>query len=348
MTILLEVKGLAKSFGGVQAVKGIDFAVMEGRCTALLGPNGAGKTTTIRMLTGLLKASAGTVAVGGAGAAGTGSEIGDRRAMLGYLPQAPSFYNWMSGLEYAAYAGKLCGLAPKQAKERAKELLAAVGLEQAGNRRIGGYSGGMKQRLGLAQALVHRPRLLVMDEPVSALDPIGRREVLTLLQGLKSETTILFSTHLLHDAEELCDDIVIMASGEVALQGSLQGIRSENRQPLIELDLEEGAESKKWLQAFVEKRNAGVYNAVPDSNLKRTNGTVVDNVFNPGEDSASELRGMVKEAELRGYALKLSVDDLAGARQLLLQELAEKRLNVRRLELGYSSLEDLFMKAVGV
>src|SRR5690606_32474149 len=133
---------------------------------------------------------------------------------------------------------------------RAKELLERVGLADAAKRRIRGYSGGMKQRLGLAQALVHAPRLLVMDEPVSALDPLGRREVLGLLRDLKQETTVLFSTHVLHDAEELCDDVIIIRDGQVALQGSLSSIRSDHRKPIIELRVEDDTESKVWLDQF--------------------------------------------------------------------------------------------------
>jgi len=310
---LMEVKGLSKSFGTMKAVKSIDFSIQEGRCVALLGPNGAGKTTTIRMLTGLLAPTAGEVSFRSL-APGE-----DRRALIGYLPQTPAFHNWMSGMEYVVYAGRLCGLGASEAKNRAKELLERVGLADAAKRKLGGYSGGMKQRLGLAQALVHQPKLLVMDEPVSALDPLGRREVLRLLKELKSETTVLFSTHVLHDAEELCDDVVIIRSGEVALQGSLASIRSQHRQPVIELKLDEdNTRGMDWARAFVQRTNSG-------------------------EASYSWL----SEAELHGNRLHLTAAHMDEARQALLEELARHSVPFSRLEVGYSSLEDLFMKVVG-
>jgi len=313
MAELMQVKGLTKSFGTMKAVKSIDFSIQEGRCVALLGPNGAGKTTTIRMLTGLLAPTAGEVQFRSL-APGE-----DRRALIGYLPQSPSFHNWMSGLEYVVYAGRLCGLGASEAKNRAKELLERVGLADAAKRKLGGYSGGMKQRLGLAQALVHQPKLLVMDEPVSALDPLGRREVLRLLQELKSETTVLFSTHVLHDAEDLCDDVVIIRSGEVALQGSLASIRSQHRQPVIELKLDEDhPRGMDWARTFVQRANSREANY-----------------------------SWLSEAELRGNRLHVNAVNMDKARQALLEELTRHSVPFSRLEVGYSSLEDLFMKVVG-
>lgn len=312
MKELLQVNGLVKTFGQTQAVKGISFQIQEGNCTALLGPNGAGKTTTIRMLTGLLKPTEGSIVFHGL------REGEDRRSLLGYLPQSPAFHNWMSGMEYVVYAGRLCGLSAADAKKRAQELLERVGLAEAAKRRIGGYSGGMKQRLGLAQALVHRPKLLVMDEPVSALDPIGRREVLSLLKELKSETTVLFSTHVLHDAEELCDDVVIVRSGQVALQGALSQIRSEHRRPIIQLRLEDHIPSQEWAASFV----------------KRTS-------------SDERWKTLIEETNLNASTIQLTVNDMDKARQALTEELAREKVSFSRLEAGYSSLEDLFMKVVG-
>lgn len=316
MTKLLEVSGLAKSFGAVQAVKKVDFAIEEGHCVALLGPNGAGKTTTIRMITGLLKPTAGQLEFHGVDAGG------NPKSMLGYLPQSPTFYNWMSGYEYVVYAGKLCGLSADTAKKRAKELLERVGLADAAKRRIRGYSGGMRQRLGLAQALVHQPRLLIMDEPVSALDPLGRREVLTLLRELKKETTVLFSTHVLHDAEELCDDVIIIRDGQVALQGSLSDVRNEHRKPIIELRMEADAHSEKWLSAFMKRmKEAG-----PQSRQSQ----------------------LFESVEAEQGVVRFTANEVDAARQLLLDELAREQVKVKRLEVGYTSLEDLFMKAVSL
>ncbi len=175
---LVEVANLTKSFGSVAAVSNISFTITQGRCTALLGPNGAGKTTTLNILAGLLRSSAGEVAF-------EGIPFGsDHRGIIGYLPQQVAFPGWMTGFEYLRMVGELFGLSGIKARKRALDLLATLGLEEAGGRRIGGYSGGMNQRLGLAQAMVRHPRLLILDEPVSGLDPVGRRDLLELLKNL--------------------------------------------------------------------------------------------------------------------------------------------------------------------
>lgn len=314
MTAMLQVQGLTKSFGTVNAVKGIDFKIEEGHCVALLGPNGAGKTTTIKMITGLLKQTAGQMDFLGKPANGNQGEL------IGYLPQSPTFYNWMSGQEYVIYAGRLCGLTAAAAKKSAKELLERVGLSQAAKRRIGTYSGGMKQRLGLAQALVHQPKLLVMDEPVSALDPLGRREVLQLLRELKKETTVLFSTHVLHDAEELCDDVIIIRNGGIALQGAISTIRNDHRKPIIELQLDDDARSEKWISSYINRIQAEI----------------------KGDYKSS----LFLDAGIKDRIARFTVKEVDAARGELLQELAREDVKVSRLEVGQTSLEDLFMKVV--
>src|SRR5699024_6824411 len=158
---------------------------------ALLGPNGAGKTTTLRMLSGLLKPTTGTIHIANA------KKGEDVRHDIGYLPQYPVFHPWMTGKEFLTYVGQLAYLTKKEAAEKADQLLQKVAIYEARNKRIGKYSGGMKQRLGIAQAMIHDPKVLLLDEPVSSLDPIGRREVLTLMEELKQQTTLLFSTHIL-------------------------------------------------------------------------------------------------------------------------------------------------------
>jgi len=314
MSALLQVKGLTKTFGTVDAVAGIDFSIATGHCVALLGPNGAGKTTTIKMITGLLKQTAGQMDFMGS------AQAGNHRELIGYLPQSPSFYNWMTGMEYVIYAGRLCGLSAAEAKKRAKELLERVGISSAAKRRIGSYSGGMKQRLGLAQALVHQPKLLVMDEPVSALDPIGRREVLELLRELKRETTVLFSTHVLHDAEELCDDVIIIRNGKVALQGAIEKIRNEHRKPIIELQIERDANSERWLSSYVERIQPAFTN--------------------------SSKTSLFQDVQLLNGIARFTVNEVDAARRSLLEELTREQIKVSKLEIGHSSLEDLFMRVV--
>src|SRR5699024_5370688 len=142
-----------------------------------------------------------------------------------YLPQYPVFYSWMTGLEFLMYSGELAHLSKSEATKRAHALLEKVGIAEAKNRRIGKYSGGMKQRLGIAQAIIHQPKLLMLDEPVSSLDPIGRREILTLMNELKNDMTILFSTHILGDADKISDDILLLHHGQIVESGSMEELR---------------------------------------------------------------------------------------------------------------------------
>ena len=297
---LLQVTELEKSFGATKAVKRISFQLEEGRCTTLLGPNGAGKTTTLRMLAGLLEPTAGRIALSGA-------EQAELRSLIGYLPQYPSFYPWMTGKEFLVFAGQLSHMKHKEAMSRADDMLAAVGLAEAGRRRIGGYSGGMKQRLGLAQAMMHRPRLIILDEPVSALDPIGRREVLDMMKALKEQTTILFSTHVLPDAEEITDDLLIMNQGEIIIAGTLRDVMEEHRQPVIRLRGESSL--VMW------------------------------------EEALGKLPG-IEQATCEGDQAELIVSDREVGRASLVRFIADQAIAIRKLEVAELSLEDLFMKAV--
>lgn len=230
--MLVTVQQLSKQFKKHTAVHPISFSIGKGRCIALLGPNGAGKTTTLQMLAGLLEPTAGRIEF-------LGSKQKDNRARIGFLPQHPTFFNWMTAKEFLQFAGELSHVPRKQLSERIDETLAFVRLEDVKNRRIGGFSGGMKQRLGLAQALLHEPELLILDEPVSALDPTGRREVLQLIDQLKSNMTILFSTHILHDAEQVCEDILMLKKGRLIWSGTLEGLKQEYDSLEIKLQTKE-------------------------------------------------------------------------------------------------------------
>lgn len=301
---LLKVEGLTKKFGSFTAVDELAFQIQPGRCVALLGPNGAGKTTTLRMLAGLLKPSAGQL-IWNNGM----DQVKDIRRWIGYLPQMPMFYGWMSGREFLRYVGKLAHLPTKEANERAEEMLERVGLKDAARRKISGYSGGMKQRLGLAQAMVHRPKLLMLDEPVSALDPIGRREVLDLMQTIRQETTILFSTHVLHDAEEVCDDVLIMSDGQIAVQGSLQEVRQQHRKPIIRLQVDPSEGTSAWLDSLAQK----AYTA---------------------------------ESMVERDRITLTVNDMDQAAHDILSEALARQVSIVKYEAGQTSLEDLFLKVV--
>lgn len=298
---VVTVNQLSKTYNGNQVVKGLTFDLHPGKCVALLGPNGAGKTTTLRMLSGLLKPSNGSVSFEGMG------EKGDIREYIGYLPQYPVFHNWMTGKEFLIYVGQLAHLTKKDASERADTLLKRVGIADAGNRKIGKYSGGMKQRLGIAQAMIHEPLLIMLDEPVSSLDPIGRREVLTLMEELKEQTTILFSTHILSDAEEVSDDLLLMSQGEIVESGSIQQLREKHQTAKIELAFHEDQE------VYLEK--------------------------------VKEITG-VKEARIERNEIILLVEDIEKARSEILLKITEEKWPLIKFEVSRTSLEDLFMKVV--
>lgn len=228
--MLIQVKDLQKKFKDYSAVKGITFQVNKGRCIGLLGPNGAGKTTTLQMLAGLLTPTKGEIIYSG---------TKDCRRYIGFLPQHPAFFRWMTPIEFLQFVGKLSDIPKNHLKQRITEVLQFVHLTDVRNKKIGGFSGGMKQRLGLAQALLHEPELLILDEPVSALDPEGRRDVLTIIEKLKESMTILFSTHVLHDAEQVCDDIIMLKQGEIKWAGPLSHLKHEFSSSIIKIDTAE-------------------------------------------------------------------------------------------------------------
>ncbi|MFC4353714.1 ATP-binding cassette domain-containing protein [Chryseomicrobium palamuruense] len=216
----LHVENLTKHYGKEAAVQNVTFTLEPNTATALIGPNGAGKTTTLSMLTGLLNPTSGTIVVDGK----TGD---DYRHKMGFLSQYPQFYGWMSSREYMEMAARLSGVSARDARVESEKALDFVGLGDVKGKKISGFSGGMRQRLGLAQAIVHKPAFLFLDEPVSALDPIGRREILNLVKELQQSTTILYSTHILNDAQEMTDQLLFMRKGNLIEQGSLTNIQKK-------------------------------------------------------------------------------------------------------------------------
>ncbi len=237
---VLELKNVSKSFGSLEVLKDLSFAVPEGSVFGFIGKNGAGKTTTMKMILGFLPVLGGEIRV-----CGEKVNFGATRTnrYIGYLPDVPEYYGYMRPKEYLALCGQVIGQRPSDTARRSKELLNLVGLEGV-NRRISGFSRGMKQRLGIAQALIGQPRLLICDEPTSALDPVGRREILDILHRIKDRTTIVFSTHILSDVERVCDTVGILDKGKLALQGKLSDIRSTYRQDAVRVEFAspEGAE----------------------------------------------------------------------------------------------------------
>ena len=218
---ILSIKNLKKKYGNKEVLKGLDLDVPEHSVFGFVGKNGAGKTTTMKAVLGLLAPDEGEVYVCDKKVSFGQTET---NKYIGYLPDVPEFYSFMTSSEYLQFCGELCGLDEKIVKERSCKLLELVGL--AGEtHRIGGFSRGMKQRLGIAQALLNSPRLLICDEPTSALDPIGRKEILDILYAAKEQTTIIFSTHILSDVERICTNVAFLNEGVIVLQGDISTVR---------------------------------------------------------------------------------------------------------------------------
>ncbi len=234
----IEMRGLRKRFGDVLALDGLDLDVPIGSVFGLLGPNGAGKTTAIRLLAGLARPTSGSVRLFGAPAA----EV-VRAGRVGYLPQDPRFYDWMHGRELLDLVARLHGLDDRVARAaRVATAIRDAELTGAADRAVGTYSGGMRQRLGIAQALLHEPDLLVLDEPVSSLDPAGRRDVLRIVAGLRGPVTVLLSTHVLSDVERVCDRVAILDRGRLVVEGELDRLLTEHATTAFRLEPEPGQE----------------------------------------------------------------------------------------------------------
>jgi len=231
----VEIAGLTKLYGDAHALDGVDLTVAPGSVFGFLGPNGAGKTTTLRILAGLARPTAGRASILGHDVVREADTV---HALMGYLPDVPGFYKWMTAGEFLDLSGRLFGLSGAALRERKTALLDLAGLTGV-TTRIGGYSRGMKQRLGVAQALINAPRLLLLDEPTSALDPIGRREVLEMIAALAGRTTVFFSTHILADVERVCDTVAVLAGGKVVEQAGIDELKARHggaQRVVIEVD----------------------------------------------------------------------------------------------------------------
>lgn len=243
---MLTVSHICKQFGEKRVLSDLSFSVPAGSVFGFVGQNGAGKTTTMKMILGLIAADSGEIYINGEMAA-YGQNKTNR--YVGYLPDVPEFYSYMTPAEYLKFCGEITGMKTDRTKSRAADLLALVGLENE-KRRIKGFSRGMKQRLGIAQALLNQPKLLICDEPTSALDPIGRKEILDILVSSKEETTVLFSTHVLSDVERICNEIAFIKDGKIALSGTLEQIKNMHQAEGFEIELENPADADQILAVF--------------------------------------------------------------------------------------------------
>jgi ABC-2 type transport system ATP-binding protein len=234
--IIIQTKNLSKTFGEVKALKSLDLSIPKHAIVGFLGPNGAGKSTTIKLLLGLTRPTEGSGTIFGLDIVHQSSEI---RKRVGYLSQQPRFYPEMTAREVLRFTAHFFYKGPKQAiEDRIQEMLELVDLESKADRPVQGFSGGERQRLGIAQAQVNYPDLLILDEPAAALDPMGRHDVLQIMEKLRKYTTIFYSTHILDDVQRVSDRVVILNHGELIAQGAIADLVFTGDRVIYNLEIE--------------------------------------------------------------------------------------------------------------
>jgi len=228
MSVAISIQGVSKDFRipgskrRLRAVDNLNLEIDQASIFGLLGPNGSGKSTTIKMALGLIRPSEGRCEILGKSSLEPSARMG-----IGYLPEAPYFQRFLTGRELLRYFGKLSGLPKSSLQDLVDMLLAKVGLDDAGDRRVGGYSKGMLQRIGLAQAMIGDPEILILDEPTAGVDPIGAADIASIIRELRDEgRTVLLCSHLLSQVETICDRAAIMVKGKLALEGSVDSLTS--------------------------------------------------------------------------------------------------------------------------
>ncbi|MFK4010952.1 ABC transporter ATP-binding protein [Bacillus cereus] len=296
----LEIKNVTKVFKRKIAVNNFSMELQAGECVGLIGPNGAGKSTLIKVISDIIHPTAGEVLL-------NGIKISKMKSEIGYLPKYPNFFHWMTARETLTFMGQLSGLKKEELSKSIPKILEKVGLKDEENAKVSTFSGGMKQRLGIAQALLHKPSLIVMDEPVSALDPIGRREVLNLIEEIKKDTTILLSTHILGDVEEICERFVIIKDGTKIEDTTITELLHRNSENKLMIEIT--AKDQKWIE-IVKK--------LP----------------------------YVKDVEVVGLKIKVKVESIEINKNMLLQNALEHKVNIVKFEMSNDTLEEIFLKLV--
>jgi len=303
---VIELQGLEVQFGGRPILKGLN-ASLSGRCIGLLGPNGAGKTTLLHTLLGFHPASRGTARIFGKDIQAEAREI---RSLMGYMPESDAFIGGMTGVRFVRLMGEVSGLPSERALERAHETMFYVGLGEARYRKVDTYSLGMKQLAKLAQALVHGPRLLFLDEPTNGLDPSARERMLRLIHDIRDtgEVNVILSSHLLRDVEECCDEVLVLKAGNIATYCNLEEERRANRQ-FLELETRGGDD-------------ASFTAAVEALGVEMADG---------GTQGKQKMKLVLPEG--------VEVRDLY-------RLAAERQVQIRRLDYKKDSLQDIFLKAM--
>jgi ABC-2 type transport system ATP-binding protein len=306
--IAVRTEELHKAFGEFNALNGLNLSVEEGTIFGFLGPNGAGKTTTIRILTGLAHATGGKAWVMENEVTANGNAIARQ---IGFLPEEPAFYTWMTPPEFLDYVGRVFGLPSTERSARTKELLALAGLEESAKRRISGFSRGMRQRLALAQALMNRPKVLFLDEPASALDPLGRKEVLDFIEQLRGQCTVFMSTHILADVERVCDTVGIINRGKLITEAPRDELLAQYAIPALEVVVDENSEAKldSWSETL-------------------------------------QREPWVKTISRQELVVRIIVNDIQMAKTELLKSAAQTGIVLNKYEVVKPSLEDVFLQLV--
>ncbi|HEX5827453.1 MAG TPA: ABC transporter ATP-binding protein [Candidatus Limnocylindrales bacterium] len=311
MTTAISTDGLTRHYPGVQALTDLTLDVPAGSVYGFLGPNGAGKSTTLRILAGLIRPTSGTASVAGVPLSAGGAY----RRQVGFLAQDPRFYDWMTGRETLRFVAETG--ADRAARDAAwiTKVLDAVGLDAAAaDRRTRTYSGGMRQRLGIAQALVTKPSVLLLDEPVSALDPIGRREVLDLMAGLKGETTVFYSTHILDDVQRVADHVAILDNGRLV----------------------RAAPTTELLESFTNDRLRVVVAGADDAT-----GVALAALPRVRSVEAAE-----RDGDLRTYLLRIAPEDALAVQRDVTRFAVDHDLTLTENGLVRLALEDVFLRLI--
>ncbi|MCI8420490.1 MAG: ABC transporter ATP-binding protein [Oscillospiraceae bacterium] len=302
---VLTIQSLSKAFGGQKIIDNLNMTVPEGSVFGFIGQNGAGKTTTMKMVLGLLRPDQGEITV-----CNEPVRFGQTKTnqYIGYLPDVPEFYDYMTPIRYLALCGEIIGLSKAETYQRGEELLSLVGLGNV-KKTIGGFSRGMKQRLGIAQALLARPRLLICDEPTSALDPVGRKEILDILRKISSTTTVLFSTHILSDVERICDHAALLNQGRIVVGGTLSEIKAlhGHESLLLEFSADDALDTFKGQEA---------------------------------------IRPLLDTAEANGKEIILHSQEMEKVQHTVFRVLAETALCPIKIEIMEPSLESLFLEVI--
>ncbi len=291
----IDIQNLTKSYGKLVAVNKLSLKVEPKQVHGFLGPNGAGKTTTIKMLVGLLRPDSGSLRILGMDGIGDNTRV---RQRIGYMPELPKFPKHLSGSELLDIYGRMYGMTKEERKQRVPELLKMVGLEDRGKDRVGTYSKGMQQRVGIAQALLNDPELVILDEPSIGLDPVGMVEVRDMVKDIvKSGKTVFFSSHLLAEVQQVCDHVTVLHQGILRYSGTLEDISTKvhpSRRIVVEVD----------------NANDSILAALKI--LAFANVTVTGNVYTLAVNTLDDVRGQISKAVTSAGGLILSLREEGG------------------------------------